>query len=210
MLRTPTAAIGASRDDALDCATPCRQEGPPLRRRLTVDPCGRSSERCATSRSKWRRKRGRHPLFLGASLRDRAKPDDNARYLAQRQAEVRVVMEKSAHWHTWIASITRILHYCEAAGLFDSNESLCPVATAARQYDSDDARAIYARRRPEEGIRGRPRVILLRTLVQSNETDRADCHVMVRRRHVNAAALNARAISSVHGRKWAGSGKDLR
>jgi hypothetical protein len=68
--------------------------------------------------------------FLGASLRDRAKPDDNARYLAQWQAEVRVVMEKSAHWHTWIASITRILHYCEAAGLFDSNESLCPVATA--------------------------------------------------------------------------------
>jgi hypothetical protein len=50
-------------------------------------------------------------------------------------------------------------------------------------------------------------VILLRTLVQSNETDRADCHVMVRRRHVNAAALNAYAISSVLGRKWAGSGK---
>jgi len=74
--------------------------------------------------------------FLGASLRDRAKPDDNARYLAQWQAEVRVGMEKSAHWHTWIASITRILHYCEAAGLFDSNESLCPVATAPRQYDS--------------------------------------------------------------------------
>ena len=229
MLRTPTAAIGASRDDALDCDTPCRQEGPPLRRRLTVDPCGRSSERCATSRSKWRRKRGRHPLwrelaprrragkghmrctgFLGASLRDRAKPDDNARYLAQWQAEVRVVMEKSAHRHTWIASVTRILHYCEAAGLFDSNESLCPVATAPRQYDSDDARAIYARRRPEEGIGGRPRVILLRTLVQSNETDRADCHVMVRRRHVNAAALNARAISSVLGREGAGSGKNVR
>jgi hypothetical protein len=50
-------------------------------------------------------------------------------------------------------------------------------------------------------------VILLRTLVQSNETDRADCHVMVRGRHVNAAALNAYAISSVLGRKWAGSGK---
>ena len=116
-------------------------------------------------------------------------------------------MEKSAHRHTWIASITRILHYCEAAGLFDSNEPLCPVATAPRQYDSDDARAIYARRRPEEGIRGRPRVILLRTLVQSNETDRADCHVMVGRCHVNAAAFNARAISSVLGRKWAGSGK---
>jgi hypothetical protein len=95
-------------------------------------------------------------------------------------------MEKSAHRHTWIASITRILHYCEAAGLFDSNEPLCPVATAPRQYDSDYARAIYARRRPEEGIGGRPRVILLRTLVQSNETDRADCHVTVRRRHVNA------------------------
>ena len=46
------------------------------------------------------------------------------------QAEVRVVMEKSAHRHTWIASVTRILHYCEAAGLFDSNEPLCPVATA--------------------------------------------------------------------------------
>jgi hypothetical protein len=45
-------------------------------------------------------------------------------------------------------------------------------------------------------------------LVESNETDRADCHVMVRRGHVNAAALNARAISSVLGRKWAGSGKD--
>src|SRR5207249_11086922 len=43
--------------------------------------------------------------FLGASFRDRAKPDDNARYLAQWQAEVRVVMEKSAHRHTWIASI---------------------------------------------------------------------------------------------------------
>ena len=68
--------------------------------------------------------------FLGVSLGDRAKPDDNARYLAQWQAEVRVVMEKSAHRHTWIASITRILHYCEAAGLFDSNESLRPVATA--------------------------------------------------------------------------------
>jgi hypothetical protein len=26
VLRTPTAAIGVSRDDALDCATPCRQE----------------------------------------------------------------------------------------------------------------------------------------------------------------------------------------
>ena len=39
-------------------------------------------------------------------------------------------MEKSADRHTWIASITRILHYCEAAGLFDSNESLRPVATA--------------------------------------------------------------------------------
>ena len=71
-------------------------------------------------------------------------------------------MEKGAHRHTWIASITRILHYCEAAGLFDRNESVCPVATAPRQYDSDDARAIYARRRPEEGIGGRPRVILLR------------------------------------------------
>jgi hypothetical protein len=102
--------------------------------------------------------RGRHPLwrelgprrragkgqmrctgFLRASLRDRAKPDDNARYLAQCQAEVRVVMEKSAHWHTWIASITRILHNREAAGLFDSNEPLCPVATAPRQYDPDYA-----------------------------------------------------------------------
>ena len=119
-------------------------------------------------------------------------------------------MEKSAHRHTWIACITRILHYCEAAGLFDRNESVCPVATAPRQYDSDDARAIYARRRPEEGIRGRPRVILLRTLVQSNETDRADCHVMVRGRHVNAAALNARTISSVLRRKWAGSGYNTR
>ena len=39
-------------------------------------------------------------------------------------------MEKSAHRHAWIASITRILHYCEAAGLFDGNEPLCPVATA--------------------------------------------------------------------------------
>ena len=95
--------------------------------------------------------------------------DDNAWYLAQWQAEVRVVIEESARRHTWIACITRILHYCEAAGLFDRNESVCPVATAPRQYDSDDARAIYARRRPEEGIRGRPRVILLRTLVQSNE-----------------------------------------
>src|SRR5271165_6708484 len=85
-----------------------------------------------------------------------------------------------------------------------------PSLPPPRQYDSDDARAIYARRRPEEGIGGRPRVILLRTLVQSNETDRADCHVMVRRRHVNAAALNAYAISSVLGRKWAGSGKDVR
>ena len=40
-------------------------------------------------------KRGRMG-FLGASLGDRAKPDDNARYLAQWQAEVLVVMEKSA------------------------------------------------------------------------------------------------------------------
>ena len=119
-------------------------------------------------------------------------------------------MEESARRHTWIASITRILHYCEAAGLFDSCESSCPVVTAARQYDADYARAVYARRRPEEWIGGRPHVILLRTLVQSNETDRADCHVMVRRRHVNAAALNARAISSVFGRKSAGSGKDGR
>jgi hypothetical protein len=53
-------------------------------------------------------------------------------------------------------------------------------------------------------------VMLLRTLVQSNETDRADCHVMVRGRHVNVAALNAHAISSVLGRKWAASGKDDR
>ena len=66
-------------------------------------------------------------------------------------------MEKSAHRHAWIASITRILHYCEAAGLFNSNESFCPVATAPRQYDPDYARAIYARRRPEEWIGGRPR-----------------------------------------------------
>ena len=44
--------------------------------------------------------------FLAASLRDRAKPDDNARHLAQWQAEGRVVIEKSAHRHTWIASIT--------------------------------------------------------------------------------------------------------
>ena len=119
-------------------------------------------------------------------------------------------MEESARRHTWIASITRILHYCEAAGLFDSNEPFCPVATAPGQYDSHYTRAIYARRRPEEWIGGRPHVILLRTLVQSNETDRADRHVMIRRRHVNAAALNARAISSVLGRKWAGSGKDGR
>ena len=119
-------------------------------------------------------------------------------------------MEQSAHRHTWIASITRILHNREAAGLFDSNEALCPVASAPRQYDPDYARAIYARRRPEEWIGGRPRVILLRTLVQSNETNRADCHVMVRRRHVNAAALNARAIPSVLGRKGAGSGKNVR
>jgi hypothetical protein len=119
-------------------------------------------------------------------------------------------MEKSAHRHAWIASITRILHYCEAAGLFDSNEPLCPVAAAPRQHDPDYARAIYARRRPEEWIGGRPRVMLLRSLVQSNETDRADCHVMVRRRHVNAAALNPRTISSVLGRKWASSRKDGR
>src|SRR6202022_2672939 len=148
--------------------------------------------------------------FLGAFLRDRAKPDDNARYLAQWQAEVRVVIEESARWHTWVASITRILHYCEAASLFDSNEPLCPVATAAGQYDSHYTRAIYARGRPEEWIGGRPRVVLLRILVQSNETDRADRHVMVRRRHVNAAALNAHTIASVLSRKWAGSGKDSR
>jgi hypothetical protein len=119
-------------------------------------------------------------------------------------------MEKSAQRHIWIKSTIRILHYCEAAGLFDSNESFCPVATTPRQYDSDYARAIYARRRPKEWIGGRSRVIILRTLVESNETDRADCHVMVRRRHVNAAALNAHPISSVLGRKWAGSGKDRR
>jgi hypothetical protein len=35
-------------------------------------------------------------------------------------------MEKSVHRHTWIASITRILHYCEASGLFNSNESFVP------------------------------------------------------------------------------------
>ena len=119
-------------------------------------------------------------------------------------------MAKSAQRHTWIASITRILHYCEAAGLFDSNEPSCPVTTAARQYDSDHARAVYARRRPEEWIGGRPGVMFLGTLVQSNETDRADCHMMVRRRHVNAPALNTYAISSVLGRKWAGSGKHVR
>ena len=119
-------------------------------------------------------------------------------------------MEKSAHRHTWIASITRILHNCEAAGLFNSNESFCPVATAPRQYDSDYARAVHARRRSKEWIGGRPRVMLARALVQSNETDRADCHVMVRRRHVDAAALNARTISSVLGRKWASSGKGVR
>jgi hypothetical protein len=66
-----------------------------------------------------------------------------------------------------------------------------PSLPPPRQYDPDYARAIYARRRPEEWIGGRPRVIFLRTLVQSNETNRADCHVMVRRRYVNAAALNA-------------------
>jgi hypothetical protein len=70
-------------------------------------------------------------------------------------------MEESVHRHTWIASITRILHYCEAAGLFDSNEPFCPVVAAARLYDSDYARAVYARRRPEEWIGGRPRVVLL-------------------------------------------------
>ena len=46
-------------------------------------------------------------------------------------------MEKSVHRHTWITRITRILHYCEAAGLFDSNKSFSPVATALRQYDPD-------------------------------------------------------------------------
>jgi hypothetical protein len=58
-------------------------------------------------------------------------------------------MEKSVHRHTRITSITRILHYCEAAGLFNSNESFCPVATPP-QYDPDYARAICVRRRPEE------------------------------------------------------------
>src|SRR6202040_3403091 len=57
--------------------------------------------------------------------------------------------------------------------LFDSNEPSCPVATAPRQYDSDYARAIYARRRPEEWIGGRPRVVLPWTFVPLNETDRA-------------------------------------
>jgi hypothetical protein len=148
--------------------------------------------------------------FLDASLRDGATLDDNAGYLAQWQAEVRVVAEESARRHTWILSLIRILHYCEAAGLFDCNKPFCPVATASRQYDSDDACAIYTRRRPEEWIGGRPRVTLLRTLVQPNEIDRADCHVMVRRRHVNAAALNARAVSSVLGRKWPSYGKEGR
>ena len=119
-------------------------------------------------------------------------------------------MEKSVQRHTWIKSITRSFHYCEATGLFDSNESLCPVATASRQYDSDYARAIEARRRPEEWIGSRSRVILHRILVELNDAVRADCHVMVRRRDVNAATLNVRAISSVLGRKWAGSGKDGR
>jgi len=63
-----------------------------------------------------------------------------------------------------------VLHYCEAAGLFDSNESFCPVATTPRQYDSDYARAIYARRRLKEWIGGRSRVVILRTLVEPNET----------------------------------------
>ena len=61
-----------------------------------------------------------------------------ARYLAQWQAKVRVVIEKSAHRHTWIASITRILHYCEAAGLFDSNEPFGPVATAGQALSSQN------------------------------------------------------------------------
>src|SRR6266404_3774437 len=54
-----------------------------------------------------------------------------------------------------------------------------PSLPPPRQYDPDYARAIYARLRPEEWIGGRPRVVLLRTLVQLNETNRADCHVMV-------------------------------
>ncbi len=58
-------------------------------------------------------------------------------------------MERSAHRHTWIASITRILHYYEAAGLLDRNESLCPVAPAPRHYDFVYARTEYARRRPD-------------------------------------------------------------
>ena len=89
---------------------------PKTRRQIAGRRAGKGQTRCTG--------------VLGACLRDRAKPDDNARYLAQWQAEVRVVIEKSAHRHTWIASITRILHYCE------------------RQYDSDYARAVNARRRP--------------------------------------------------------------
>jgi hypothetical protein len=151
----------------------------------------------------------RHALQSASNCSSWAKADDDARYLAQWQAEMRV-MGKSARWHTSIPSLVRILDYCEAASLFDGNEPFCAIVTASGQYDSDDARAIYARRRPEEWIGGRPSVILLRILVQANETDGTDCHVMVRRRHVNAAALKAHAISSMLGRKWAGTGKDGR
>src|ERR1700730_12613668 len=73
---------------------------------------------------------------LGACLRDRAKPDDNGRYLAQWQAEVRGVMEQSAHRHTWIASITRILHNREAAGGRNAGESCGDGEPRLNSYDA--------------------------------------------------------------------------
>src|ERR1700732_319085 len=71
--------------------------------------------------------------FLAASLRDRAKPDDNAWYLAQWQAEGRVVIEKSAHRHTWIASITgSCTILCSGAGFARLAKDASERGTATR------------------------------------------------------------------------------
>ena len=42
---------------------------------------------------------------------------------------MKLTIQMPSSRHTWIASVTWILHYCEATGLFNSNESFRRVAT---------------------------------------------------------------------------------
>ena len=58
------------------------------------------------------------------------------------EAEVGVKWKIQRRWRDSPPPTNGILHYCEAAGLFNSNESFRPVAAAPRQYDPDYARAI--------------------------------------------------------------------